>query len=84
MFFINLSKGQEAAAVKIWKLERETLANMPLLKNENIAPVIYKSEIDFRKILTEDQLKKYPMKNTHVKMFLNNEELEELRRIYNL
>lgn len=87
--YLELSQEQKEKAFKVWKEEKNGL-NMPLLKNENIAPIVYKSELDFRKILNDDQNKKYPLKkeysNTtveeHIPLFLNNKQLEEIKRIY--
>lgn len=86
--FLKLSKEQISKATEIWAAEKKGLEN-PVLKNENIAPVIYKSEIEFRKLLDEKQQGYYPVKNSATSdkildTFLNDNQLEELKRIYGL
>lgn len=84
--FLKLTDEQEQKAVAIWKTEKDGL-KAPVLKNENIAPVVYNSEVEFRKLLTEEQLKKYPVKTTNdyeetIPLFLNNRQMDEIKRIY--
>lgn len=79
--FLELSQEQKNKATEIWKKEISGL-KMPLLKNENIAPVIYNSEIEFRKLLTEEQKEKYKVVSSNI--FLKDHQIEELKRIYNL
>lgn len=80
---LYLTDEQKSKCEEIWKEEKAGL-NMPLLKNENIAPVIYKSELDFRKVLTNEQLEnyKYLMKDNFNGVFLNDSQLAEVKRIY--
>jgi hypothetical protein len=87
--YLNLSKSQLEQCIEIWKKEIKGL-KMPLLKNENIAPVIYNSEISFRNILTPAQLQKYKDENDNsqpqklYRYFLMDKQLEELKKIYKL
>jgi hypothetical protein len=86
--FLGFSKQQNDAVEIIWKTEKKEFSEVKL-ENENIAPIIYKSENDFRKILTTDQLEKYKKASDKfdsrlTDYFLDDDSLAELKRIYNL
>lgn len=79
--FLNLSNEQKEMCDKIWKEEKQGL-NAPVLKNENIAPIIYNSENEFRSILTKEQLNTYLANVPPGGFFLNDHAMNELKRIY--
>ncbi|HEU4496771.1 MAG TPA: hypothetical protein VFR70_06940 [Flavobacterium sp.] len=87
--FLILDDSQKEKAVQIWKAEKQGLNKIDASKNSEIAPIIYKSENDFRAILTAEQLKAYKGKlreaiSPNSPYFLNDRQLEELKRIYDL
>ena len=84
--FLNLSEDQKEKAIIIWKTEKDALGNAHKKKNKEIAPIIYKSEMDFRNILTEEQLATYreKYKSLYQSGYMNDRQLEELKRIYKL
>lgn len=84
--FLNLSEDQKQDVVKIWKAEKISLGNAREKKNSEIATILLKSENDFRAVLTEGQLKNYreSYKNLYTSGYLNDKQLEELKRIYKL
>lgn len=84
--FLNLSENQKEEIVKIWKVEKVSLGNAREKKNSEIAPILLKSENDFRAVLTEGQLKNYreSHKNLYTSGYLNDKQLDELKRIYKL
>lgn len=79
--FLELTQKQKDLSTEIWKKEIAGL-KMPVLKNENIAPIIYNSEIEFRNLLTNEQKEKYKVIDHD--LFLNDRQIEELKRIYSL
>ena len=82
---LNLTNAQKGQSEIVWKTEKEELARINIEQNEEIAPVIYKSEIEFRKILTSDQLTEYKKLAYDSKInryFLDDHSLGELKRIY--
>ena len=83
---MNLSENQKEEIVKIWKAEKVSLGNAREKKNSEIAPILLKSENDFRAVLTEEQLKNYreSHENLYTSGYLNDKQLEELKRIYKL
>jgi hypothetical protein len=90
--YLGLSADQLEKTKIIWSKEIEDLKKIELT-NENIAPIIYNSEIEFRKILTDKQKESYPLvdKGDKTKFnekiidcFMNNRQLEEIKRIYKL
>lgn len=84
--FLNLSEEQKEKALVVWQTEKQKLGNAYDKKNKEIAPIIYDSEIDFRDILTEEQLKSYKekYKGQFFPGYLNDKQLSELKRIYDL
>ena len=84
--FLELSNEQKEKAVGIWQREKYELGMAYSKKNKEIAPIIYKSEMNFRALLTDEQLQKYreKYKQLYTSTGLNDRQLEELRRIYNL
>ena len=84
--FLELSNEQKEKAVAIWQREKYELGMAYSKKNKEIAPIIYKSEMNFRALLTDEQLQKYreKYKQLYTSAGLNDRQLEELRRIYNL
>lgn len=84
--FIDLSDEQKQQLITIWKTEKQELGKAREKKNKEIAPIIYKSEMAFRKILTEKQLETYREKNKNLYTpgYLNDKQIEELKRIYKL
>lgn len=84
--FLNLSEEQKIKAVTIWQREKRELGDAYSKKNKEIAPIIYKSENDFRSILTEEQLANYKetYKSRYTPAGLNDKQLAELKRIYKL
>jgi len=84
--FLNLSEEQKIKAVAIWEIEKRALGDAYAKKNKEIAPIIYKSESDFRSILTEQQLITYrdTYKSSYAPSSLNDRQLSELKRIYKL
>lgn len=84
--FLNLSENQKEEIVKIWKAEKVSLGNTREKKNSEIAPILLKSENDFRAVLTEEQLKNYreSHKNLYTSGYLNDKQLDELKRINKL
>ena len=86
--FLNFSPEPNKAAEAVWKWEYNRLKAIEL-ENTKIAPVVYKSELDFRNVLTEDQMLKYIklFKNGDYRLtryFLSDDALIELKRIYSL
>lgn len=84
--FLDFSDLQKKQALAIWENEKQQLESIDISKNAQIAPVIYKSENDFRSILTDAQLKEYreTIANQISPYFLNDRQLEEIKRIYKL
>lgn len=85
--FIALTEEQEIAAIEIWKEEKSQLGKIDMQKNSEIAPVIFKSENDFRRILTPEQLrfyKRYRDDSTILKYFMSDRSMKEIKRIYKL
>lgn len=84
--FLDLSDDQKVKSVAIWETEKRELGDAYSKKNKEIAPIIYKSETEFRKLLTEEQLTKYreKYKSLLTSSGLNDKQLEELKRIYKL
>lgn len=85
--FIALTEEQEIAAIEIWKEEKAQLGKIDMQKNSEIAPVIFKSENDFRRILTPEQLrfyKRYRDDSTILKYFMSDRSMKEIKRIYKL
>lgn len=84
--FLDFSDLQKEQALAIWENEKKQLGSINISKNAEIAPVIYKSENDFRSILTHAQLKEYreTIKNHISPYLLNDRQLEEIKRIYKL
>ena len=84
--FLELSNEQKEKAVAIWQREKYELGMAYSKKNKEIAPIIYKSEMNFRALLTDEQLQKYreKYKQLYTSAGLNDRQLEELRRTYNL
>jgi hypothetical protein len=84
--FLKLSEEQKEKAITIWKTEKQELGNAHKKKNSEIASIIYKSEMDFRNILTEEQLSTYreKYKNLYQSGYMNDKQIEELVRIYKL
>lgn len=56
--FLNFTPEQKAQVENVWRTEKAELSKIEL-KNELIAPIIYKSELAFRAALTSEQLSKY-------------------------
>lgn len=84
--FLELSDEQKEKAITIWQTEKQELGDAYSKKNKEIAPIIYKSEISTRSLLTAEQLKKYSekYKGLYTPAGLNDKQLEELKRIYKL
>ncbi len=84
--FLDFSDLQKEQALAIWENEKQQLESIDISKNSEIAPVIYKSENDFRSILTDEQLKEYreTIRNTLSPYLLNDRQLIEIKRIYKL
>ena len=84
--FLDFSDLQKEQALAIWENEKQQLESIDISKNSEIAPVIYKSENDFRSILTDEQLKEYreTIRNTLSPYVLNDRQLVEIKRIYKL
>lgn len=85
--FLELSPDQETEAVNIWKEEKAQLGRINLGKNSEIAPIIFKSENDFRRILTPEQLKTYKGfrdDSTILKYFMSDRSMKEIKRIYEI
>lgn len=84
--FLNLSDEQKEKVVEIWKTEKQELGDAHDKKNKEIAPIIYKSEMNFRKTLTDSQLSIYreKYKSLYQPGYLNDKQIEELVRIYKL
>lgn len=88
---LKLTDSQLGEAKKIWKEEKAGLNRINIEDNSMIAPVVYKSEIEFRKILNTQQLSDYKTyvndlggKTKIPAMFLSDHALSELKRIYDL
>ena len=84
--FLKFTPEQNTLAETIWKKEKKDFSEVKLT-NENIAPIVYNSELEFRKILNPVQLDNYikiANKNDDriIKYFLNDEQLAEIKRIY--
>ena len=84
--FLDLSDEQKEKSIVIWQTEKRELGDAYTKKNKEIAQVIYKSETEFRSLLTEEQLTKYreKYKGLLTSAGLNDKQLEELKRIYKL
>ncbi|WDO11861.1 hypothetical protein MH928_11025 [Flavobacterium sp. WW92] len=85
--FLELSEDQEVAAISIWKEEKTQLGRINLGKNSEIAPIIFKSENNFRSILTPEQLKTYKGfrdDSTILKYFMSDRSMKEIKRIYEI
>lgn len=84
--YLQLDDEQKLAAEKLWVAEKAELDALPNKKNKNIAPIIYNSELDFRKLLNEEQLAEYLKRSQSLitPMFLSDKQIAELKRIYDL
>lgn len=84
VLFLKLSSEQKGKCEKIWKEEKDGLARINTDINSEVAPVVYKSEMEFRNVLTSDQLTEY--KREYIskipQFFLNDKQLSEIKRIY--
>ncbi|GEM_PF-1749201 len=82
--YLNLSSGQKSACETVWKEEKDRLARVNSESNEEIAPVVYESEIKFRELLNSNQLTQYKKehKEKFLKFFLSDKQLSEIKRIY--
>lgn len=84
--YLQLDDEQKLAAENLWVAEKSQLDALPDKKNKNIAPIIYKSELDFRNILNEEQLAEYKKRSQSLitPMFMSDKQLAEIKRIYKL
>lgn len=84
--FLKLSDEQLEKGVTIWKTEKQELDKIDISDNSQIAPIIYKSEVEWRKILNDSQLVSYTneFKDLFSGYFLNDRQMEEIKRIYGL
>lgn len=85
--FMHLTEEQEGTAIALWKKEKKALEKIDKTKNSEIAPVIFKFENDFRRLLTPEQLKKYKAfrdDSTISQYFLSDRSMKEIKRIYKL
>lgn len=82
--YLNLSSGQKSACETVWKEEKDRLARVNSESNEEIAPIVYESEIKFRELLNSNQLSQYKKehKEKFLKFFLSDKQLSEIKRIY--
>lgn len=87
---VVLNSNQFEKASEIWKEERSEMKNINQDAYDQIAPVIYKSEIKFRKLLNTEQLvlhkaHKYENDDREIKeFFLSDYQMAEIKRIYKL
>ena len=88
--FLELTPEQLLQAEKIWSEEKRGFMEIDIKDNSQIAPIVYKSEVEFRKILTDKQLIDYKKIGHEVgdsrvsKYFLSDHAMSELKRIYKL
>lgn len=87
--FLQLDVSQKEKCNVIWKTEKEALIRINTKDNASIAPVIFQSETDFRKVLTDEQIIKYKkLSKTYDSRlsdyFLDDHALSEIKRIYKL
>lgn len=84
--FLELSNEQKIECEKIWKQEKREFLEINMDDNTLIGPIIYKSEVAFRKILTVKQLEDYKAIGNNdsrvMKYFLDDHALSEIKRIY--
>ncbi|UUC45556.1 hypothetical protein [Flavobacterium cerinum] len=82
--YLNLSNGQKSACEIIWKEEKDKLARVNSESNEEIAPVVYESEVKFRELLNSNQLVQYKKEHQDklLRFFLSDKQLSEIKRIY--
>ncbi|WP_286914780.1 hypothetical protein [Flavobacterium sp. UBA4197] len=84
IMYLNLSQGTKSSCLEIWKEEKDKLTRVDTEKNEEIAPVVYDSEMKFRALLSSDKLAEYKKiyRNKATHFFLNDKQLSEIKRIY--
>ena len=84
--FLGFSSEQKKQVDEVWKTEKHDFSEIKL-ENENIAPIVYKSENAFRAVLTSEQLKNYKAlwdkgDGRLDAYFLDDSMLAEIKRIY--
>lgn len=84
--FLQLTDEQKLQCEKIWKQEKREYLEINMEDNALVGPVIYNSEVAFRKVLTVSQLEDYKAKGNSeakvMKYFLDDHALSEIKRIY--
>lgn len=82
--FLNLSQTQLNQCYEIWKNEKLRLGQINLKDDQEVASIVYKSEIDFRNVLTSDQLTLYKAETinnqTMVEYFMGDKTLGEIKK----
>lgn len=87
--FLDLSDEQKKDCATIFKTEKKGLLEINIKDNSSVAPVIYEAETKFRKVLTTTQLENYKAilhsyGNNAKQYFLTDNQLSEIKRIYDL